>query len=71
LGLVLVLGLGDCAFCPVKKHTGESECNATPYKEWITHHASKHKTCDYPLKTKCKTCVELAKKEAKFLEGLR
>ena len=65
----------NCAGCPIKEKTGETQCNNTPYREFTHHVTLTHKNFIPPplfsYRVYCPECKRLAEKELKFLKSLR
>lgn len=55
--------------CPVYQKTGFTNCNKTPYREWLAHHNEHHYTFIHCHKIECPTCGQLADNEVKFLKS--
>lgn len=58
----------DCWGCPVSQISEQPRCSGTPHKNWCDHSDRKHDGVGQNL---CSICTRLARKELKFLEGLR
>ena len=78
-------GIANCAFCqtyysvedmscsikcPIFIFTGVPGCQETPYIEWVLHQENIHENHEFPNRVICSECLELAKKERKFLDEL-
>lgn len=60
---------GTCAGCPIKEHTGISNCDGSPYVDWSTHHAMDHYSAVYS-RCMCDRCTELATAMLDFLDDV-
>jgi hypothetical protein len=55
-----------CKGCPIGRN-----CQATPYMNWIAHHAQCHiKPGHKPLKILCAECKEIAMEELNFIKNI-
>lgn len=61
----------DCTGCPVGDVSGT--CGGSPYGEWISHHDNAHRlfSGSRHRALNCERCLQIAKEELAFLEGLR
>jgi len=61
----------ECVGCPVHTEIGETNCQGTPFHEWVNHHEERHpESFSEALKVECSECKELAQKELEFLKSL-
>ncbi len=66
----ILFGEPPCVGCPVMRATGVNSCANSPHEAWVRHQDKIHlEKSEY--KVFCPTCTRLARKEQKFLEGLR
>ncbi len=59
----LVIKNVDCGGCPIKNKTGQSQCEGTPYPNWIKHHIKDHpvESIENGYHVECGECKELAR----------
>jgi len=67
--------INDCEGCPIKEKTGQVQCNASPFREFINHINLNHKSfipvSNFHYQTYCPECKRLAREELEFLKSLR
>jgi hypothetical protein len=67
--------INDCEGCPIKEKTGQVQCNASPFREFIKHINLNHKSfvpcSNFHYQTYCPECKRLAREELEFLKSLR